>query len=241
VTRGQNVQHRRFSANGRSFFYQLTLAPTERLSISVSPDLTISVVAPLRAPPDEVDRRVTRRASWIVRHQRRFGRLHPLPQPRRYVSGETHLYLGRQYRLRVRRGRVDAVELHPPFIYVKRSGSRSKQAIESALFEWYRDQARDVFKKRYFRLRNRAPWLCTSDAPIRIRQMSSRWGSCGANGTITLNVELVKAPVSAIDYVIAHELCHRQELSHSRKFYALLRRAIPNWEAARERLNLVVR
>lgn len=232
---------RRAQANGRTFDYSLALAPTERLSISVYPDLRLSVIAPLHADPEEVDRRVARRAAWIVNQWREFKRYHPLPQARKYVSGETHLYLGRQYRLRVRKGRSDMVELHPPFIYVRRKGSRFKRSIESALAQWYAGRAREVFADRYRRILKRAPWLAVSQAPIRVRAMSSWWGSCGPSGTITLNVDLVKAPISAIDYVIAHELCHRVELRHSRRFYDLMRRTVPDWERARERLNLVVR
>ena len=67
--------------------------------------------------------------------------------------------------------------------------------------------------------------------------MTRRWGSCGPGGVITLNVELVKAPPSSIDYILAHELCHRLELNHSKRFYELLRRVVPDWERARERLN----
>jgi len=232
---------RHVRVNGRSFDYLLTHAPTDRLSISVHPDLRVSVIASLHADPKEVDRRVARRAAWIVHKWREFERYHPLPQPRKYVSGETHLYLGRQYRLRVRKGRSDTVELHPPFIYVRRKASRFKRSIESALVQWYTGRAREVFADRYRRLLKRAPWLAVSQAPIRVRAMSTWWGSCGPSGTITLNVDLIKAPISAIEYVIAHELCHRVELRHSRRFYGLLRRTVPDWERARERLNLVVR
>ncbi len=86
-----------------------------------------------------------------------------------------------------------------------------------------------------------APWLGRSEPQVRIREMTRRWGSCGPRGIITVNLELLKAPVSSVDYILAHELCHRLEMRHSKRFYTLLRRAVPDWEQARERLNLLIR
>jgi predicted metal-dependent hydrolase len=69
-----------------------------------------------------------------------------------------------------------------------------------------------------------------------VRQMRSRWGSCTARGKITLNLKLVMVPRQLIDYVIVHELCHLAEHNHSKGFYTLLSRVMPDWEERREKL-----
>jgi predicted metal-dependent hydrolase len=174
---------------------------------------------------------------WLLHQLRAFERYHPLPVPRRYVSGETHLYLGRQYRLRIRRG-ADGVKLSAGFLLVTTGEHRNAKRLVNA---WYRQRARDVFERRLRVLLTAAPWLNRSDHSLRVRPMTRRWGSCGPSGVITLNVDLVKAPPSCIDYILAHELSHLLELNHSKRFYALLERAVPDWRLARERLNQVVR
>ncbi len=73
---------------------------------------------------------------------------------------------------------------------------------------------------------------------IVVRAMRTRWGSCSAQGKITLNVKLVKVPKSCIDYVIFHELCHLAVPDHTPRFYALLDRVLPDWQERREKLNL---
>jgi hypothetical protein len=73
---------------------------------------------------------------------------------------------------------------------------------------------------------------------IIVRAMSTRWGSCSANGRITLNVKLVKVPRLYIDYVIFHELCHLAEPNHTPRFYELLDRVLPDWRERREKLNM---
>jgi predicted metal-dependent hydrolase len=217
----------------RRVTYSLRFDDAPRLVISVYPDLTVSVRAPHGADPGEVDARVTRRAPWIHRQVLEFERYHPLPVPRRFVSGETHYYLGRQYRLRIRRG-TEEVKLIRGFLLVTLNG---KKRAKRLVTEWYRARAEVVFQRRLAAVMQRTQWLDGEPRAIRIRQMMRRWGSCGPGGVITLNIELVKAPPSSIDYILAHELCHRLELNHSKRFYELLRRAVPDWEHARERLN----
>ncbi len=221
----------------RRLTYSLRLDDAPRLVISVYPDLTVAVRAPHGADPRQVDARVVRRAPWIHRQLLEFERYHPLPVPRRYVSGETHYYLGRQYRLRIRRG-PEEVKLVRGFLLVTLNGKRRAEPLVAG---WYRARAEAVFQRRLAGVMQRTQWLDGKPRAIRIRRMMRRWGSCGPSGIITLNIELVKAPPSSIDYILAHELCHRLELNHSKRFYELLRRAVPDWERARERLNRAVR
>ena len=67
--------------------------------------------------------------------------------------------------------------------------------------------------------------------------MKTQWGSCSPGGRLTLNPYLVKAPRECIDYVILHELCHIAEHNHSDKFYRLMKRVMPKWEAVKDRLD----
>jgi predicted metal-dependent hydrolase len=219
--------------------YQLRFAETARLSISVHPDLSVTVRAPHRTPPASVDARVRARAPWILRQQRRFERFHPLPVARRFVSGETHLYLGRQYRLRIRRG-PEAVQLSGPFLWVH-ARHPSPRTVERLLRLWYRERARIALQRRVSALLRVLPWLAERELRFRLAELKRCWGSCGRSGLITLNVELVKAPTLCIDYVLAHELCHLVERRHSRRFLRLMHRAMPGWERARDRLNVAVR
>lgn len=226
--------------NGSQLRYLLFRTDTRRLSVSVHSDLTISVTVPRDASTGQVDTRVLARAAWIRRQLRRFELLHPLPTPRRYVGGETHLYLGRQFRLRLVKGQ-EKVRLASGRLVVMMPGPHSRHRAQRLLEDWYRARATEVFQGRLASVIRRLPWLKLDNTRLRVCGMTTRWGSCGPGGIITLNVELVKAPVSCIDYVLVHELCHRLELKHSRRFYALLRRAVPEWERVRERLNSVIR
>jgi hypothetical protein len=82
----------------------------------------------------------------------------------------------------------------------------------------------------------KASWVNGAKPPIRLRKMKRTWGSCSAQGNITLNTRLMKVPPRCIDYVIAHELCHLREMNHGKAFYALQDQLYPNWRVARSHL-----
>jgi predicted metal-dependent hydrolase len=233
-SRGRGVWRQVETPEG-PFRYRLRRGATRYLTVSVAPDLSVDAIAPREASARDVDQRVLRRLGWIRHHQRDFLQYHPLPTPKRFISGEGHSYLGRQYRLRVERG-PERVTLVAGRLVV-RVPSRRRRSVERALARWYRSRARAVFAHYLQAVLQAAPWLGPTPGSVRVRAMTRRWGSCSARGTITLNVHLVKTPPSCIEYVIAHELAHRLEMSHSRRFYRLLDRAVPDWRRVQDRLN----
>lgn len=90
--------------SGLAIPFRVQFRERKNLAITVRPEMTLEVFAPNGAALDQVLGKVEKRAKWIVRQWRFFEQYRP-PQPdRRYVSGETHVYLGRQYRLKVQAG-----------------------------------------------------------------------------------------------------------------------------------------
>lgn len=218
--------------------YSLTFSARKHLKISVFPDGSVHVDAPEKRSIVEVERALNKRARWIFRQQAHFERFQPLPVPRRYVSGETHRYLGRQYRLRVRRGQSLEVKLVGRFLWASTAVPGKTSLIAAAVQCWYREHARAIFERRLKVCHERAKQYRIPFPVLQIRRMKTRWGSCGKDQTIILNPELIRLPTPCIDYVITHELCHLKIRKHNRDFYELLSRCMPDWMSRRERHNL---
>jgi predicted metal-dependent hydrolase len=220
--------------------YELTHAQRKTLGITVQPDLRVTVKAPEGTPLEEIEARVLKRAPWILKQQKEFERYLPHLPPRQYVSGETHRYLGRQYRLKVVEstgGTEEGVKRDRSFITVYVEDRSDTERVRDLLDAWYHDHARRVFQEQ---LDACYPKMAHTGIPypeVTIRAMSTRWGSCSARGRITLNVKLIKVPKGYIDYVIFHELCHLAEPNHNSRYYELLDRVLPDWRERRERLN----
>ena len=217
--------------------YQLSFAPRKTLAIDVHPDLTISVKAPEGAELLAIEAKVRQRAPWILRQQRKYETYLPHLPPREYVSGETHRYLGRQYRLKVQPGHNEGVKLTRGYFYITVRHKADTKRVKSLLTEWYHRQARRIFKERLDICFERMRFLKLDYPEMEIRRMATRWGSCTPEGKILLNLALIQAPKSYIDYVIVHELCHLKEHHHGPGFYRLLARLMPDWERRREELN----
>jgi predicted metal-dependent hydrolase len=210
------------------------LASRRTLAIEVHPDSRVLVRAPLGCPEALIAERVQKRAGWISRQLTEFERYRPRTPARQYINGESHLYLGRQYRLKVMSGESASVKLTRGQLLVSLLGEPDPERIRALLYRWYLDRARLIFGEvleaslRHFK---------GIDHPrLIVRTMQSRWGSLSRAGTMTLNVNLVRAPRPCIEYVVVHELCHIKHRDHDARFFKLLGKAMPDWEQRKQRL-----
>ena len=208
----------------------------DRLRISVHPDLQVTVDAPAGKALGDVLAKVKRRGGWIVKQRTFFEQFMPRLPEKRYVSGETFYYLGRQYRLRVAENQQTSVKLIGRFIRVHTRNRRDRKTVKGLVQRWYREHACAAFERRLDVCHETAKRYGIRRPQIKLRRMTRRWGSSKGRKGILLNTELVKAPVHCIDYVITHELCHLKFPNHSSGFYRLLSRCMPDWERRKARL-----
>ena len=217
--------------------FQLSYSARKTLAIDVHPDLSVVVTAPNDAADSAVEQKLHKRAAWIVQQQRFFENYLPTIPLRRYVSGESHRYLGRQYRLRVHEGDEDAVKMSRGQINIYLNDPSKKTRVKTLVVGWFRKRAEVVFRELFDDMVSKAERHGITAENFEIRRMKNRWGSCTSEGRILLNPDLVIAPKQCIEYVIVHELCHLQEHNHGPAFYRLLKILMPDWEQRRERLN----
>ena len=207
------------------------------LEIAVEPDATVAVAAPLDASLAAIGEKVRKRAGWIRRQQRYFIQFFPRTPDRKFVAGETHLYLGRQYRLKVVPHIQAAVKVARGFIVVQTHRPHNTEVTRELVDRWYRERARVKFAERLEvnLLRFRAPDDFRPKSLI-VRQLRQRWGSMSPAFRLLLNWRLIEAPVDSIDYVITHELCHIAIPHHGPEFFELLDRVLPDWPKRKDRL-----
>ena len=213
---------------------------SSKVLIKVHPDCRVVVSAPNSATNSEVIAATQKRSRWITQQLRAFREQSEYIIPRRYVSGESHYYLGKQYQLKV----IEDSRL-PQGVKLLRGNievnvrNKSAQKVQQLLNEWYRQRAKIVFAKRLDIVLEQALWV-QQRPDFRILSMQTQWGSCSPHGRLTLNPYLVKAPSECIDYVILHELCHIAEHNHSERFFQLLGQVMPNWQAVKSQLDNMV-
>lgn len=217
--------------------YRLEYSARKTLGITVTPEMAVIVKAPENTPVERVEEKVMKRAPWIIKQQSYFLSFHPKTPPRKFISGETHLYMGRQYRLYVTLGKKESIKYKGRFIGVT---AKDKSRVKVLVNQWYRMHAKRKFTEIAESLIQRFRKYDVEPTALYIQDMPRRWGSCTPKGKIILNPELIKAPKGCIEYVIVHELCHLIHRDHTRKFFDLQTKEMPGWEKWKERLEQIM-
>lgn len=208
------------------------------LAISVLPDGTLEVTAPADALCDEICARVEKRVRWIMRQRRAFAMLSAQQPSRRYCTGATHRYLGKQYRLKVIIGAEQGAKLRGSYLHVvSRTGTEKSVAL--LVGAWLRKRAYEQFLQRLVKWRDLCKKENLPEPRLRLLVMAKRWGSLQKGGWMTLTPELVRAPSVCIDYVIAHEMCHIKYRHHDKRFFSMLGKVCPGWKTHKMRLESV--
>jgi predicted metal-dependent hydrolase len=207
--------------------FRLEFSDRKSLGITVTPEMEVLVKAPKDTSIELVKEKIRKKAPWIIKQQSFFLSFHPKTPIRKYISGETHLYLGRQYRLQVFLGNEESVKLMGKFLEVT---AFEKSRAKALLNDWYLRHARSKFHEIARPLIEKFKKYKVEPSSIVLREMPTRWGSCTPKGKIILNPELIKAPKGCIEYVVIHELCHLVHHDHTQKFIDLQTKEMKDWE-----------
>ena len=218
--------------------YSLLYCNRKTMEIAVHPDSMVIVKAPEQSDITLIEKKIIKRARWILRQMNYFKRFNPKTPNRCYVNGETHLYLGKQYRLKLAEGAENSVKLSGGFFHITCRSQLTPNAAKKLLNQWYYEKAQLKFAESMERCWQKFNCLGIDLPKLSIKQMQKRWGSLSDKGTVTLNRDLIRAPKECIDYVVTHEFCHLKCFGHSRKFYELLETKLHKWKKIKHRLEL---
>ena len=214
---------------------QIIRKDVKNIILKVKPTCEVILTAPLLTTDEHIEYILKKRENWINK-KIAFYQEYDKPQKKEYVSGENVKYLGKNYRLKIIQSEDESIKLQRGYIQIFIKDTDNFEKKKKLLNEWYLLKSQNYFKKiiaKYSKLLN------VEIQNIRIRQMKTRWGSCNSHKSyINLNIELIKKPSYAIEYVIFHELTHLIYPNHSKEFYNYLTTYMPDWKKRKERLEL---
>jgi predicted metal-dependent hydrolase len=211
--------------------------PVKNLHLAVLPPLgKVRITAPLSLKDDAIRTMIATKLSWIKKQQAKF-----LGQERQtereYVSGESHYFLGKRYRLELlyeqKAPRVEIKGKTKLLLNVRPGSSVEKRA--EVMTEWYRFELKKIAAKLMNKWQAKIGVMAEH---TRIRRMKTRWGTCNPKARrISLNLELIKKPHSCIEYIVVHELVHLIEKKHNDRFTQLMSKYLLKWRSEKEELN----
>jgi len=203
-------------------------AKRHKLTITVERDRSVVVHAPEGISDEKIRQAVDTKRQWIYEktgHPQKYRDL-PHPPGKELVSGESALYLGRQYRIEVVRTDLAEVRFAQSFFISATQGEKRTEALR----EWYVGKANE---KIIPRVKGHARRLGVDVAGGKIVDNRYRWGSCTLKNNVNFNWRLIKAPMFVIDYVIIHELAHLIESNHTPRFWNIVRAQSSTMEKAK--------
>jgi predicted metal-dependent hydrolase len=208
------------------------------VAIQVNPMATVTVFSPWHIDDEKIRMIVRKKVGWIIQKQEQIKNNRDSNPVKEFVSGESFPYLGRHYRLKVIKASSDT-EINCRLVNGRflvevngnSGGKGDRVAVKRNLIKWYLEHAKEKIGERVNRF---APLIGKRPASIKIKNQEKRWGSCSRGGIIRFNWKIVMAPISVMDYVIVHELCHLIYPHHSTHFWHKVQSIIHDYKKRRD-------
>ena len=231
--------------NNETIQVHIIRSKRKTVCMSVNKDGSLTVKAPLRYPSDkEIADFVEQKIDWVLKQREIQEDREDMRLVRRFETDYSFPYLGEERLVEMQKGKRTAIYYEDGKIVIKTpyydvlvadyEAEENKSAIEklrSDLKKWYKKQASDYITKRVDYYKDIIGMTVNS---VSIKSRKTQWGSCDSNGDITFSWRLVMACPEAIDYVVIHELCHRKHMDHSREFWKLVQKFMPDYKKQKQ-------
>ncbi len=207
--------------------YNVIRSNRANIVITVERDGDIIVNVPETLGSEEIEKQVWKKRLWIWEKLAIKKNYVDNEVSKKFISGESFLYLGRSYRLELLEEDISLKLKHGWFRLGKKQQGKAKEYFK----QWYIEHLKNKIRERLEFISKKK----NINAPeFRIMELGYRWGSCTKEGCLNFNWKIAMAPVSVIDYIIAHELAHLKQATHSEKFWRDVQILMPNYKASRD-------
>ena len=201
--------------------YQLIRSKRKTLSLQINSHAELIVRAPNQLSVKKIEQFIDEKSDWIDKKSNSISL--KKPQKPNYTNGEKFLYLGEEYPLKINPTQAKGLSFDGKMFSLHAGGKEEFLA-------WYKASFKKIALPR---LEYYAKNHQLSYNQVRLKTQKTLWGSCSGVNNINLNYLLIGAPISVIDYVIVHELCHSVHKNHSKNFWQLVFSILPNYKASK--------
>jgi hypothetical protein len=211
--------------------YEIIYSDRKTLNITLDREGKIIVRAPQRITKGTIEKILQKKSIWLFDKLKSNQKISSNSSPKEFVPGESLLFLGYNYKLLISNDEFIGIIFNNDFSISYKSRAKAKELFK----KWYIEKAKEIFSPKVELFSKE---LGVNPIRLVIKSMSSSWGSCSPNKTITLNWKLIKAPIYVINYIIVHELTHLIELNHSSEFWNIISVQVPNYNRAKSWLKI---
>lgn len=194
------------------------------VSIFIERDGSVSARVPETLSDEEIEEVIQTKEYQIHKHLAEWNQLNERKVEREYVNGQSFLYLGRNYRLKLVEEKLGELKLKNGYFLL----SRQEQQMARELFV-------DFYKKKL----NEKIWpiverykaqLGVQPNEVKIMELKTRWASCTPKGNVNFHWKCAMAPIDVLHYIVVHELAHLIHPNHTTAFWNEVDKIMPNYE-----------
>lgn len=226
--------------NGEKIIFFLQRKNIKNINLKVNMDKKITMSIPMKMEIEIAKEFIKNKVDWIKKQQEYYDTFKEEKENITFENGETVYLLGKQYKMKIISNSRNDIEINGKYfeINIKEKYIENKKYIRKVYDKWLKDYAMKVFEeliKKYHVSLNKYD----IKMPItEIRQMKLRWGSCiPSSNKVIFNLNLIKAPMCCIEYVVLHELSHFRYHNHSKNFYNFITIFMPDWKERKKILD----
>lgn len=235
---------RRLRLGSTTIVYELTRKAVKNVNLRIDAAGMVKVSASRHVPVDYIEGFLCEKQDFILsameRARQRKTEKEIKRAPRQYADHEQLRLLGRMLEVKVIKGIPEQISINEEYILFQVKNPEDVRHKEILYEKWLKLYQREVYEKICHQVHNIFIQYGVAYPEIKIRRMTSRWGSCQPyKGIITLNSRLIETPPACIEYVVMHEFSHFIHPDHSKAFHALMTRLMPDWKQRKKLLNSI--
>lgn len=213
----------------KTIFFEVIYRKRKTMTITVEAPDKVTVVVPVGMKEEVIKSNVRRKVDWIVKKLEEFKDVKNTSIKKKFVNGESFMYLGKGYPLQIELNdslQVPEVKLYRGKLIIY-TPTEDEEFLKIVVEKWYREKAKEIINERvgYYHY-----VIGVKPAKVTIKEQKKRWGSCSSLGNLNFNWKLIMAPPAVIDYVVVHEMAHLVHLNHSRDFWNLVESILPDYK-----------
>lgn len=198
------------------------------LSIFIERDGSIRVLAPKTTSKKVIESTVKAKEFQIFTKLAKWKELNQGKVHRKFVNGQSFLYLGRNYRLSIVKNLNEPVILKGGYLLLNNTCANN---VECVFEDFYRERAKQKINERIKIIQEK---FRLKPSSVKVMNLKNRWASCSSKNRLNFHWKCVMAPISVLDYIITHEMVHLKYPNHSTEFWNELDKKMPNFRESEQ-------
>lgn len=226
--------------NGKIYKICITRKRIKNINMRVDKDKRITISAQKRISTEHIKNFAISKIDWIEKQIKYYESLPEIKEKLNFDNDELTYFLGMQFKLKIIPSKENRFYTLDDYLHleVKEKYINNPKYIETVYINSMKTYLLKIITPMVKKYQMQLKKYKVPMPEIQIRNVKTKWGSCiPSKEKVMFNLQLIKTPIECIEYVVLHEMAHFKYMNHSKQFYSLIEKYMPDWKERRDLLN----